>query len=197
MKNPMMFTATAVLCATLTLRAQDSTGALTLLPETLGPMEKLMWSEKGAMRKLFDFPLTQEGRENEMHLRRNMLGLHQLGGFVTLASMITTVVLGQTVYNGKKDLSQIHGAMAWTTIGAYFTTASLSIFTPPPLIRRKNWSSISTHKLLATMHLTGMIITPLLGRAVRGGERDLATVHLVSAYATTALFGAAIFTVTF
>ena len=177
--------------------AQDSLQMLPLLPEHLGPMESVMWGTNGAMRKVFDFPLTQEGRESEMRLRRNMLGLHQLGGFTTLAAMIATVVLGQKVYNGQRDLTQIHKAMAWTTIGAYSTTAVLGIFTPPPLIRRDEWSSVSTHKLLATLHLTGMVLTPYLGRQVAGGDRDLAKFHLASAYATTFFFGAALLVITF
>ncbi len=181
----------------VSLHAQDTLQTTNLLPDLMGPMESVMWDRNGAMRKIFDFPLTEAGRTNEMHLRRNMLGLHQLGGIVTLATMVGTVVLGQKVYNGKNDLSQMHRAMAWTTIGAYSTTAALSIFTPPPLVRRNEWSTISTHKLLGSLHLTGMIITPILGTLVADNQKELKLIHLASGYATTVIFGAAMLVVTF
>ena len=81
-------------------------------------------------------------------------------------------------------------------------SAALGIFTPPPLIRRREWSTVSTHKLLAGIHFTGMILTPLLAVEM-GSERkgDLSrttqAVHLISGYVTTAAFGAAILVVTF
>ena len=56
-----------VLCIA-TIHAQEDT-TMPLLPSQLGPMESLMWSEHGAMRKIFDFPLTPEGREKEMRLK--------------------------------------------------------------------------------------------------------------------------------
>ena len=184
-----------VLCIAAIHAQEDTT--MPLLPSQMGPMESLMWSEHGAMRKIFDFPLTPEGREKEMRLRRNMLGLHQLGGFATLAAMTATVILGQKVYNGDRDLLQLHSAMAWTTVGMYFTTASLGLFTPPPMIRRGEWSTVSTHKLLAAIHFTGMMVTPYLGSQLAKDNRQMQTVHLASAYTTTAAFAAALLVVTF
>ena len=181
----------------VSVSAQDSSQTLPLLPDRLGPMEVVFWGKGGAMRKLFDFPLTPEGRESEMRLRRNMLGLHQLGGFVTLAAMAATMVVGQKVYNGDRDLRQIHKALAFTTVSAYFSTAAFSLFTPPPLIRRNEWSSISTHKMLGTLHFTGMLAMPVLGTLIREGNTELRPVHLGVGYATLAAFGAAMLVITF
>jgi hypothetical protein len=167
-----------------------------LLPNRMGPMESFMWSEKGLMRKTFDMPLTREQREKELGFRRTMLGLHQIGGFVTLAALIGTVALGQMTYNGNESMGDLHGAMAVTAITSYFTTATLAIFTPPPAIRRGEWSTVSTHKLLATVHFTGMMLTPLLGSMIED-NRDVRTLHLVSGYTTTATFAAALLVVTF
>jgi hypothetical protein len=168
-----------------------------LLPSRLGPMESLLWSERGWMRRAFDFPLTPEGREKELGARRNLLALHQIGGFATLAALAATVTLGQLTYNGDESMGPIHGAMAITAVTLYFTTAALSIFTPPPSIRRGEWNTISTHKLLATLHFSGMALTPFIGRMVADNRRDLRTVHLVSGYLTTATFAAATLVVTF
>jgi hypothetical protein len=180
----------------------DATPAIPLLPERLGPMEWLLWSERGGMR-LF-MPLTAEGREREMKVRRTMLSLHQLGGFATWAAMLGTVIVGQKVYNGKEDLSQIHKALAFTTVGAYFTTASLALFSPPPWIKRKQWSTVSTHRLLAVFHVSGMLAMPVLGTLVRREEpalglthRELRQAHLYTGYTTLAALGAAMLVVTF
>ena len=160
-------------------------------------MESLLWSERGAMRRWFEFPLTQPGREREMRNRRVMLTLHQLGGFATLAAMAATVFLGQKVYDGEGDLSQMHKAMAYTTAAGYLTTASLAAFAPPPMIRRNEWSSISAHKLLGTVHFTGMLAMPVLGTLVANGRRDLALTHRLVGYTTLTAFGAAMLVVTF
>ncbi len=182
---------------------------LPLLPEHLGPMESLMWSQHGFMRSVFDFPLTEDGREKEMHLRRTMLTAHQIGGFTTLAAMLATVVVGQMIYNDypnrtSNNMRNLKSTLASTTIFLYFGTASLSVFTPPPMVRHKEWSTISTHKLLGTVHFTGMILTPLLASYIGGDERpgssisrNAETLHMISGYTTTAAFAAAMLVVTF
>ena len=185
-----------VFASALGAYAQENS-AIPLLPERLGPMESLLWSERGAMRRVFDFPLTLEGREKELGTRRTFLGLHQLGGFATFAAMAATIYIGQKVYNGEEDLSQIHKAMAFTTVGTYFTTASLAAFAPPPLIRRKQWSTVSTHKFLANFHLAGMLAMPVLGLLVKDGRDDLRATHMAVGYATLTAFGAAMLVVTF
>jgi len=180
---------------------------LSLLPDRLGPMEKVMWSPHGVMRSVFDFPLTEDGREKEMKLRRTMLEAHEIAGFATLAAMIATCVVGQIAYNEYPNrinptVGSLKSSLAAATILMYFGTASLSIFTPPPMIRRNEWSTVSTHKLLATIHFTGMLLTPLLADYI-GGEhggkisRTGETVHMISGYTTTAAFAAAMLVVTF
>lgn len=194
--NSFARTGLLFLLATIPLAAQEEE-SLPLLPSRLGPVESLLWSEAGWMRRAFDFPLTQEGRIREMELRRDLLGLHQLGGFITMAGLVGTVVLGQQVYNGQRDRAQMHGALAITTVGFYLATAMLSLFTPPPAIRRDEWSSVSTHKFLGALHFTGMMLTPVLGRMVADDRDDLRRFHLISGYATTAVFGASLLVITF
>lgn len=180
-----------------------------LLPEQLGPMESLMWSQHGFMRNHFDFPLTEDGREKEIKLRRTLLTLHEIGGFTTLAAMIATCIVGQMAYNQYPNrispgLGDLKSNLAVATEFLYFGTASLAIFTPPPLVRRKEWSSVSTHKLLATIHFTGMIVTPILASYI-GGERrpgstisrSAETLHMISGYTTTAAFATAMLVIVF
>src|SRR4051812_13237484 len=128
----------------------DSAAAQTphfaLLPEVLSPGERLMWGEHGLMRRIGAYPLTEESREKELSLRRTMLTVHQVGGFATLAALVTTVVLGQLTLNGNTDLADYHTTMAAGAITLYFTTAALSLFSPPPMVRRNEWNTISIHK---------------------------------------------------
>ncbi|MDB5048567.1 MAG: hypothetical protein JWO30_1638 [Fibrobacteres bacterium] len=167
-----------------------------LLPEILSPGEKLMWGEHGFMRVIGAFPLTEESREKELQLRRTMLTVHQIGGFLTLASMVATDYCGQMIVNGESGYEGAKSTLAWTTVGAYFATASLSLLSPPPVIRRPGWSSVSTHKALAWVHFTGMIITPLLGTMIED-KHDLRLYHQISGYVTTAAFAGAMFVITF
>ncbi|MBW8886580.1 MAG: hypothetical protein JF616_02380 [Fibrobacteres bacterium] len=178
-----------------------------LLPAIMSPGEKLMWGKNGLMRKIGAFPLTEESREKEMSLRRTMLTVHEIGGFITLASMLTTVVYGQLTLNGNLSLGETHQAWATATIISYFTTASLSLLSPPPMVRRNEWNTVSIHKGLAIIHFTGMILTPLLADGIAQEERgssspakinrDKAHIHQISGYITTATFAAAMMVITF
>jgi hypothetical protein len=158
-----------------------------LLPNRLGPMEQVLWS---------DFPLTPDSREQEMRIRRTMLNVHQVGGYVTLASMLATCTIGQLIINGDTGLDGLKSASASATILLYFSTAMMSIFTPPPLVRHPGWSTTSTHKLLGIFHFSGMVLTPILGSMIED-KHSVQTLHQVSGYATTAIFGAALLVMTF
>lgn len=178
------------------IMADEEVQADPLLPEILSPGERLFWGERGLMRVIGAFPLNEESREQELILRRGLLTAHQIGGFLTLASMIATAYAGQMIVNGDNSYETAKTRLAWTTVGAYFTTASLALLSPPPLLRRAGWSSVSTHKALAWVHFTGMVVTPLLGVMV-DGDRDRQMLHQVSGYVTTAAFAGAMLVITF
>lgn len=167
----------------------------TLLPPIMGPMEHVFWGERGLMRRL-GMPLTEETREKEVFLRRGMLTAHQVGGFLTLGAMTATAVTGQMILNGRDDLGDRKRLLVNATIISYFATAALSVLTPPPTIRRPGWSSISWHKALATIHLTGMIVTPIIGKQIED-DYDRRNLHQVSGYITLAALTGAMLVVTF
>jgi hypothetical protein len=173
-----------------------------LLPEKMSIMERWVWGEDGAVRSLgIASPLTVEVRKNELGVRRTMLTAHQIGGFATLGLMIATVYYGQKALDtGSRSYRRTHTTLAAFTIGAYAATASLAIFSPPPLIRRDETSTTTIHKTLAWIHFAGMIATPILGRLInrRGSSYyDQARIHQVSAYITTAVFAASMIVITF
>jgi hypothetical protein len=166
-----------------------------LLPSTLGPMERILWSERGLIRRIA-MPLTEESREKEVHLRRSLLTAHQAGGFLTLGLMTATAITGQQILNGRDDLGGRKEILVAGTVLSYFTTALLALAAPPPMVRRKQWNSISWHKALAVVHFTGMIATPILGRSMEDDE-DRQRLHQYTGYATLAAFAGAMVVVTF
>ena len=167
-----------------------------------------MWGEHGLMRITGIYPLTEDSRIKELGLRRTMLTVHEVAGFATLAAMVATATFGQLTLNGHTSYGETHKTLAGVTIGSYFFTAALSLLSPPPMVRRKEWNTISIHKGLAIVHFTGMILTPLLadgiarrengaGASKEALDRDKAHIHQISGYITTAAFAGAMIAVTF
>ena len=83
-------------------------------------------------------------------------------------------------------------------------TASLALFSPPPLIRRDEWSTVSLHKTLAIIHFTGMLALPILGYLAAQEERkdfskaqSLQRTHQIVAYTTFVTFTASMIVITF
>lgn len=132
-----------------------------LLPQRMVFTQKLLWGEKGLLRTTGIAPLSMEQRQKELKLRRVMLTTHQVLGYATLAAMVAQGIIGGKLYNGDYELYQLHKDMATVVNVGYFTTAGLSLFTPPPLINKKvkGFSSIKAHKTLATIHFSAMVAT--------------------------------------
>ena len=173
-----------------------------LLPDHLGIIKRSLWGEHGLVRLMNLSPLTPEGRAKELKLRRKMLVLHQILGFVTLGTMLTADFSGQMILNGNAQYQTLHSLSTTATISSYFTTAGLALLAPPPMvIRVKQWDAIKVHRILAALHFSGMILTPLLAPNGRNPTledlRTKALFHQISAYTTTALFAAAILVVKF
>jgi hypothetical protein len=166
-----------------------------LLPEKISFTENLLWGENGLAG-----PLTLEQRKYELQVRRTMLTIHQIGGFVTLALMIADAYTGQKVIDGRRDLGSTHQTLVALTIGSYSLTGLMAVLSPPPLIRRDEESTTTLHKTLAWAHLAGMILTPILGSMIGGSRRfnaDKAHVHQDVGYITIAIFASAMIVVTF
>lgn len=171
-----------------------------LLPDNISFMEKGLWGEDGLFRKMgLAAPLTPESRKSELSLRRTMLVAHQIGGFVTLWSMITAIYFGQKILNGDRGYVTNHKIFVATTIASYSVTGLLAVLSPPPLIRRDETSTITIHKTLAWVHFTGMVLTPILGSMIsrRATDSQLAHFHQISAYTTATALAASLIVVTF
>lgn len=170
-----------------------------LLPANISFMEKSLWGEDGLFRSTgLASPLTPQSRASELSLRRGMLVAHQIGGFVTLGLMASAAYAGQRIIDGNSGYRSYHKTFVAGTIATYSATGLLALLSPPPLIRRDEFSTTTLHKTLAWVHAAGMIITPILGAAI-GRHSDLKKehVHQFSGYITTAVFAASLITVTF
>ncbi len=158
-----------------------------LLPERMLVTQKLLWGEKGLLRTTGIAPLSLEQRQKELKLRRIMLTTHQILGYTTLAAMVAQGIIGGKLYNGDYDLYKLHKDMGMVVNISYFTTAGLSLFTPPPLINKKikGFSSIKAHKTLATVHLSAMVVTNIY----KDRDRDI---HKTAAYTAFGSYALAI-----
>ncbi len=170
-----------------------------LMPENISLMEKTVWGENGILRGVgLVPPLAPEERKTELQVRRVMLTSHQVGGFVTLGLLGGAVYCGQMLLNGDQRYFRPHKYLVEATIISYTTTGALALLSPPPLIRRDEISTITIHKALAWVHITGMIVTPIIGGMLRHSlnYNQLAHYHQISAYVTTGALAAAMLTVT-
>jgi hypothetical protein len=162
-----------------------------LIPKRMIFTQRMLWGEKGLMRTLKVAPLTDHGRETELKIRRGMLVTHQVLGFATLAGMVAQGIVGSKLYDGDYKIKDLHEGLGTAVNITYFTTAGLSLFTPPPLISRqvKGLNGIKMHKSLAVVHLSAMIATNLL--ADSAGDPKIKPLHRATAFtAFGSFFGA-------
>lgn len=162
-----------------------------LIPKRMIFTQRMLWGEKGLMRTLKVAPLTDHGRETELKIRRGMLVTHQVLGFATLAGMVAQGIVGAKLYSGDYKIKDLHEGLGTAVNITYFTTAGLSLFTPPPLIHRqvKGLNGIKMHKTLAVIHLSAMIATNLL--ADSAGDPKIKPLHRAAAFtAFGSFFGA-------
>ena len=94
--------------------------------------------------------------------------------------MVNYTTIGKETFITHKTVGNIVTA-------SYFTGAGLSLFAPPPLVNRKveGFNSIKAHKILATIHFSGMLATNYFSKK----NTDF---HSYSAYTTFASYFAAV-----
>ncbi len=173
------------------------TDTVKLLPDHFIFTQRIMWGEKGLMRNFKTFELSPEERQSELKIRRGMLVAHQIGGFTTLGLMVAQGFVGSSLYNGDTSKKDVHEALAAGINIGYFTTASLSLFAPPKMLdERKGYSSIKLHKLLAIVHLSGMIATDILAAQLESNP-DLKPYHRAAAFTTFGAFAASMIVIKF
>lgn len=167
-----------------------------LLPNSMLLTQRALWGNHGLMRSFKKFELTPENRQNELKLRRAMFIAHQVVGFATLGGMIGQGIVGSRLYDGNYDVKDLHEGLAVAVNTGYFTTAGLSLFAPPKAVdERKGFSSIKAHKLLAVLHMSGMILTNVL--ADKASDPDIKPYHRAAAFTAFGAYAASIIVIKF
>lgn len=168
-----------------------------LLPKKVILTQRLLWGEKGLLRKWNVAPLTLEQRRKEMGTRRFMLKSHQVLGFVTLGGMVAQGIVGSQLYKGNTDLKDLHEGIATGINITYSMGAVMSLFAPPPLVNRdKGLTSLRLHKWLALIHMSGMIATNILAGQIED-HPELKPYHRAVAYTTFAAYAASVIVIKF
>ena len=158
-----------------------------LLPQKMIFTQSFLWGKNGLFRKTGISKLSLEQREKELKVRNVMLKSHQIIGYLTLVGMVAQGIMGGKLYNGDYDLYNAHKTLGKWVTASYFTGAGLSLFAPPPLVRKKikGFNSIKAHKWLAYIHFSGMIATNAWSKE----DRDW---HKYAAYTTFASYATAV-----
>ena len=205
-KNILILVSMALIMSS-TIHAQDfaeefesliTTEKPALLPEKMLISQRILWGEKGFLRKTGIVKLSLENREKELIVREKMLKAHQIIGYITFAGMIYQGILGGKLYNGDYSVYETHKTLGKVVTVSYFTGAGLSLFTPPPLVNRKKegLSNIRLHKILANVHVPAMIVTNIYADK-QYEKRSYKEIHKVSAYTAVASYTLAMFTIIF
>lgn len=169
------------------LEFEETVGEIPLLPSNISFMEKFLWGEKGLFRKIgITSELTPNQREKELTWRRTMLTIHQTSGLISWGLMLGTVLAGQFWLDGKLDSPDLHKKFLYSTIGLYGLTGLISVITPPPLQRNKEFSTITFHKTVAWLHFLGMVATPIIGKMINSSSDyyKTARIHQTFGYVT-------------
>jgi hypothetical protein len=109
--------------------------------------------------------------QKRLDRRSHMLKTHQRLGIITAGPLIATLILSSRAGGEKNNPAgstsssgrTAHAIFGGVTAGMYFTTASFAIFAPkaPPGTHVRG--PIRLHRMLAWVHGSGMILTPILG----------------------------------
>jgi hypothetical protein len=141
----------------------------------------------------------QQEVERQLHRRRQMLQLHQLGGMLTLASLGATVVFGELnyidKYGGGGDTgrwSAWHIGSVYAATAIFAATGALAILAPSPIEKPARLDTAMLHKIAMGVATAGMVTQILLGIVTASKEgsvsqRDFALAHQIVGFTT---FGA-------
>jgi hypothetical protein len=133
---------------------------------------------------------------HKLELRRKMLQLHQLGGFVTLGLMGTTVVLGQLNYSDKYggggDTERFmvwHRWLGISTAVVFAAAGALAVFAPSPLEKPVRLDTATVHKIALAIASAGIVAQIILGPVIASkqgqlSQRDFALAHQIVGYTT-------------
>jgi hypothetical protein len=168
-----------------------------LMPQKMLITQSLLWGKNGLLNNQFGNGDRLKERTIQLNIRRKMLNIHQLGGFLTLGGMLAQGIVGSQLYRGDYRVKALHENLGTAINVSYGITAMNSLFTPPAVFQRdKKISSMRLHKWLAVVHFSGMIATNILGNRIEQ-DINLKPWHRAAAYTTFASMAASMVVIKF
>lgn len=137
-------------------------------------------------------------------LRRRLLLSHQALGFVALAALSATVIIGHLNYNDRyvsgdfTDRYQAaHIGLAATTTSLFALTGILALAAPNPYPKPTRLDTALVHKISMALATAGMATQVILGAITtahvgRSDQANLALGHVVVGYSTWAFMTAGV-----
>ena len=181
-----------------TLLVDEKIDTQLIAPKKMLFTQQLIWGNNGIFKNRYGS--TQdlvERRKIDLRIRRKMLQLHQIGGFVTLGGMVAQGIIGSKLYTGSYKLKETHEKLGAAVNLSYGFTAINGLFTPPSTFKRdKKLTSIRLHKWLAIAHMSGMIATNILGTQIENNVA-LKPYHRAAAYTSFFSLAAAMVVIKF
>lgn len=148
--------------------------------------------------------------ERKVKLRRRLLTWHQALGFVTLAALAVTDIIGTLDYHDKysaggSDNGQLlpwHEGLSIGTTGLFAATGILALAAPNPYPKPRKFDATLIHKIAMAIACVGFVAEIALGplTAVSDGklfQRDLAVTHVAVGWATFGFMGAGVLSYVF
>ncbi len=159
--------------------------------------QRVLWGTNGLLKNRYSGNDLVANRKMDLKIRRTMLQLHQIGGFVTIGGMLAQGIIGSKLYKGDYKVRELHENMGMAVNLSYGFTALNGLFAPPSAFSRdKKVTSIRLHKWLAVLHLSGMIATNILGTQIEDNV-SLKPYHRAAAYVSFASLATALVVIKF
>lgn len=159
--------------------------------------QRALWGTNGILKNRFSGNDLVANRKTDLKIRRTMLQLHQIGGFVTIGGMLAQGIIGSQLYKGDYKVKDLHENVGMAVNLTYGFTALNGLFAPPSAFSRdKKITSIRLHKWLAVLHLSGMIATNILGTQIENNV-SLKPYHRAAAYVSFASLATALVVIKF
>jgi hypothetical protein len=159
--------------------------------------QRVLWGTGGLLKNRYSENDLVANRKMDLKIRRTMLQLHQIGGFVTIGGMLAQGIIGSKLYKGDYKVRELHENVGMAVNLTYGFTALNGLFAPPSAFNRdKKITSIRLHKWLAVLHLSGMIATNILGSQIEDNI-SLKPYHRAAAYVSFASLATALVVIKF
>ena len=159
--------------------------------------QRALWGTNGILKNRYSGNDLVANRKTDLKIRRTMLQLHQIGGFVTIGGMLAQGIIGSQLYKGDYKVKDLHENVGMAVNLTYGFTALNGLFAPPSAFNRdKKITSIRLHKWLAVLHLSGMIATNILATQIENNV-SLKPYHRAAAYVSFASLATALVVIKF